>query len=122
MNEFAIVQARQPSNSEVLAATAYVQRRQGKWAEALANLLKALGLDPRSNTISFEVSKTSWLTRNYPEAERYLDRALMLAPEWPGPYSLKARLYLGWSGDTARAERVLREALGKTDPGRFVAS
>jgi len=115
LQEFAMVQARWPNNSDVLSATAYVQRRQGKWAEALANLSRAIELDPRSNTLAFEVGLTYVLMRRYPEAERYLDRAIELAPEWPEPYSEKARLYLDWKGNTERAERPLLQSLGKTD-------
>ena len=122
LREFAIVQAHQPNNGDVLAATAFVQRRQGKWAEALANLTKAIKLDPRSNTLAFEVGLTNVLIRRYPEAEQYLDRAIELAPEWPEPYTDRARLYLSWEGNTHKAERSLLQSLGKTDrlvlPGR----
>src|SRR6266705_149126 len=122
LREFAIVQAHQPNNGDVLAATAFVQRRQGKWAEALANLTKAIKLDPRSNTLPFEVGLTNVLIRRYPEAEQYLDRAIELAPEWPEPYTDRDRLYLSWEGNTHKAERSLLQSLGKTDrlvlPGR----
>src|SRR2546427_474012 len=115
LQEFATVQARQPNNSDVLSAMAFVQRRQGKWAEALANLTKAIELDPRSKTLAFEVALTCYLIRRYPEAERYLDRAIELAPEWSEPYSDRARLYLSWEGNTEKAERSLLQSLGKTD-------
>jgi len=115
LQEFAMVQARQPNNSDVLSAMAFVQRRQGKWAEALANLRKAIELDPRSQTLAFEAGLTCHLTRRYPEAERYLDRAIELAPEWSEPYSDRARLYLSWEGNTEKAERSLLPSLGKTD-------
>src|SRR5207245_3040928 len=116
LREFALVQARQPNNSDVLSAMAFVQRRQGKWAEALANLTKAIELDPRSKTLAFEVGLTCYLIRRYPEAERYLDRAIEHAPEWSAPCSARARLYLSWAGNTERTERPLlqpqaREAL-----------
>src|SRR5256712_963183 len=115
LQEFAMVQARQPNNSDVLSAMAFVQRRQGKWAEALANLTKAIELDPRSKTLAFEVGLPCYLIRRYPEAERYLDRAIQLAPEWSEPYSDRARLYLSWEGNTEKAERSLLQSLGKTD-------
>src|SRR5438445_5010126 len=115
LQEFAMVQARQPNNSDVLSAMAFVQRRQGKWAEALVNLRKAIELDPRSQTLAFEAGLTCHLTRGYPEAERYFDRAIELAPEWSEPYSDRARLYLSWEGNTEKAERSLLPSLGKTD-------
>src|SRR3989454_11641518 len=115
LQQFALVQAREPNNSDVLSAMAFVQRRQGKWAAALANLTKAIELDPRSKTLAFEVGLTCYLIRRYPEAERYLDRAIELAPEWSEPYSDRARLYLSWEGNTEKAERSLLQSLGKTD-------
>ena len=115
LQQFALVQAREPNNSDVLSATAFVQRRQGKWAAALANLSRAIELDPRSNTLAFEVGLTYVLMRRYPEAEQSLDRAIALAPEWPDPYSEKAQLYLSWKGNPEEAERPLLESLGKTD-------
>ena len=115
LQEFAMVQARQPNNSDVLSAMAFVQRRQGKWAEALANLRKAIELDPRSQTLAFEAGLTCHLTRRYSEAERHFDRAIELAPEWSEPYSDRARLYLSWEGNTEKAERSLLPSLGKTE-------
>src|SRR2546422_3659497 len=115
LQEFAIVQARRPNNSDVLSATAFVQRRQGKWAEALANLNRTIKLDPRSNTLAFEVGLTYVLMRRYPQAEQSLDRPIEPAPEWSEPYSDRARLYLSWEGNTEKAERSLLQSLGKTD-------
>jgi tetratricopeptide (TPR) repeat protein len=59
------------------------------------------------------VGETFAVVRQYSLAERYLDRAILLAPELPVPYLFKAELYVVWQGDTARARAVLREALGK---------
>ena len=48
LTEFELARAARPNDSEVLAAIAFVQRRQGKWQEAYANLKQAAALDPRS--------------------------------------------------------------------------
>ena len=48
--------------------------------------------------------------RNYKEAERYYNRALILSPDYPRALSWKARLYLNWQGDTQKARQVLEEA------------
>jgi tetratricopeptide (TPR) repeat protein len=46
--EFAIAREGQPSNAELEEASAFVQRRQGRFNEALAILKRAAELDPRS--------------------------------------------------------------------------
>ena len=48
--------------------------------------------------------------RNYPEAERYFDRAISLAPDIPLNYDYKAWLYISWEGNTEKARAVLEEA------------
>jgi serine/threonine-protein kinase len=57
------------------------------------------------------VGVTFLLLRKYPEAERYFERAISLAPDFAGTYDFKARLYLCWEGSTQKARAVLAEAL-----------
>jgi serine/threonine-protein kinase len=111
LEEFAIARKSQPNNSDLLSFIGYVQRRQGKYQEALANLKRASELDPLSNTISLELGNTFMWMRNYPEALRYLNRAISLAPDLPLPYTLKASLYLLWEDSTEKARAVVEEAL-----------
>jgi serine/threonine-protein kinase len=109
--EFAIVQRSQPNSSELFFGIAAVQRRQGKFEEALANFKKALELDPRSAVRAIEVAETYALLRDRTEAEPYFDRAISLSPDWAKPYENKATwLYLRLEGNTERATHVLERA------------
>jgi tetratricopeptide (TPR) repeat protein len=121
LEQFAIAQKGQPNNSDLLAAIGYVQRRQGKFEQAVANVKKAAELDPRSKTLAYEVATTYRVMRKYTEAEYYSDRAIFLAPDWPAAYSVKAWLYLVSEGDTKKARKVLQEATGKADVSQLVA-
>jgi serine/threonine-protein kinase len=108
--EFAIAQEGQPNSSGLFAATGFVQRRQGRMVQALANIEKAVELDPRS-TRTYDLAETYVLLRDPVEAERYYDRAISLRPDWAGPYADKAMLvHLGLEGSTERARAVLEEA------------
>jgi TolB-like protein/Tfp pilus assembly protein PilF len=111
LEEFAIVRKSQPNNSDLLGFIGYVKRRQGKFEEALANIKRASELDPLSNIVASELGETFELMRNYPEAMRYYNRAISLAPDLPGPYESKAWLYLRWEGSTEKARAVVEEAL-----------
>jgi serine/threonine-protein kinase len=111
LEQFGIARKSQPNDSELLAAIGYVQRRQGKFDQGLANIKKASELDPLSHTLAFEVGNTFMWMRNYPEALRYFNRAISLRPDWLSSYSHKASLYLRWEGSTEKARAVVEEAL-----------
>jgi len=111
LEQFAIARKSQPNNSLLFAAIGYVRRRQGKFEEALANLKKASELDPLDKLLVLEVARTFIFLRKYPEAERYFNRAISLAPDQTEPYHRKALLYLRPQGNTEKARAVLEEAL-----------
>ena len=113
LEEFAIVRKSQPNNSDLLSYIGFVQRRQGKFEEALANIKRASELDPLSNQLTSELGDTFQLMRNYPEALRYFNRSISLAPDLSDIYYLKAWLYLRWEGSTEQARAVVEDALKK---------
>jgi serine/threonine-protein kinase len=108
--EFAIARTSQPNSSDLFAAISYVQARQGRVVQALANIKKAAELDPRSAIKASQVGHTHVLLRNPVEAEPYYDRAISLAPDLPFPYWGKVGLHLRLEGSTERARAVLEEA------------
>jgi serine/threonine protein kinase/tetratricopeptide (TPR) repeat protein len=111
LEQFAIARKSQPNNSLLLSGVGWVQRRQGKFEQALANLERACELDPLSNLLSFTVGQTFLLLRKYPDAERYYERAISLAPDLSARYVNKAWLYVRWKGNTEKARAVLEGAL-----------
>ncbi|MEK6569894.1 MAG: tetratricopeptide repeat protein, partial [Bacteroidota bacterium] len=110
LKELALAQKIRPNDSELLLGIGAVQRRQGKFELAAATMTKASELDPRSSQLAFNTAQTYALLRNYPEAERFADRAISLAPDLISRYTYKAFLYLLWSGDTKRAKALLQQA------------
>jgi len=111
LEEFAIARKSQPNNSDLLLGIGAVQRRKGKFEEALANIKRASELNPLSNHLNYELGHTFLLMRNYPEALRSLNRSISLAPDLPYPYYWKGELYLRWEGSTEKARAVVEEAL-----------
>jgi serine/threonine-protein kinase len=98
-----------PNDPDVLAGLGAVERREGRWTEALAHMRTGADLDPRSSDKAWNTGLAYLFVRDFPAAERYLDRAIALAPNWAFPYGTKAALYLNWYGDRERAAAVLRE-------------
>jgi TolB-like protein/Flp pilus assembly protein TadD/tRNA A-37 threonylcarbamoyl transferase component Bud32 len=112
LEQFAIAQQGQPSNSEVWAAVGYVQRRQGKLDEALTSFHKAFDLDPRSNQNASSLGETNMALGRFDEAEQYFKQATFLAPDWGLLYGYRAWLALVGRGDVDRMDRVLAEGVG----------
>ena len=119
LTHFEAALERQPSNSELLTAIGYVERRRGRWPEATARLAEALRYDPRSSLRTLDLADTYMSTRKYAEAEPLFDRAIQLSPDWAEPYAYKAMLSLVWRGDLPGARAVLGQALTRVTGGRL---
>ncbi len=115
LEQFEIVRKSQPNNSQLIAYIGFVQRRQGKFEQGLTNIMKAVELDPLSNTLAMDVGTTFEFLRKYAEAERYYEWAIWLAPDNASAYDLKGWLYLRWEGSTEKARAVVQEALKNTE-------
>ena len=98
LREFEAARRLQPSNSDVLGAIGYVERRRGRWDAAVARFREAIEVDPVSQQRAFDLGDTYLTLRRYPEAEQQLDRTIQLAPDWAKPYGYKAMLYLMLEG------------------------
>jgi tetratricopeptide (TPR) repeat protein len=121
LREFEAALRIQPSNSELLQAMGYVERRRGRWEESLAHFVEALRYDPRSGIRSFDVGDNYLSLHRFAEADRYLDRATTLSPDWPNPYIYRAWLQVVWRGDMSRGRAIIRQGLDRIEAGRFAA-
>jgi serine/threonine-protein kinase len=119
LQEFELARRQQPSNSELLGAMGYVERRRGRWQESLARLVEALRYDPRSARRTFDVADVYFMLHMFPEADHYFDRAIVLSPDWGTPYIYKAWMLVSWQGDLAQARQVLRTGMARVDAGHF---
>jgi TolB-like protein/Flp pilus assembly protein TadD len=95
-----------PNNSEVWGGLAYVQRRLGRFDEALANMRKAESLDPRSVNWPSGVAELLYATHRYADALSAYDRALSLRPDDSGLIANKAAVYLDME-QFDQADRVI---------------
>jgi len=120
LEEYVMVQRRQPGNSDAIALIAWIQRRQAKWEESIANAERALELDPRNTVWVTGQAQNYFYLRSYAEAEPYFLRAISLAPDVPYYYRWAAWFYLAWDGTTERAHRLLQEASTRINPGELL--
>ena len=110
LKEFAIVLRVQPNNDEALAFTCYVQRKQGKVEEALANIIKASDIHPVYQTWAMDIPELLIYLKRFSEAAEACDRAIRLYPGYDHPWRVKAWVCLYRDGTTDEARKVLQEA------------
>ena len=98
-----------PNNQSAWQFLGLVERRQGKWEQALQHLEQAAKLGPRDSGLMVSIGgETLAIMRRYDEARDWLDRSLALAPGNPLAIFYKASSY--------QAEGRLKDAARLLDP------
>lgn len=96
-----------PNNADIIAAIAYIWRRQGALQKALAELNNAAILDPHNPRWPYNIGLTLMYLRHYNKAEQQFDRALAIEP-----YNYDASIYNTWTlllaGHETRAHQALK--------------
>jgi len=114
LQELALARERQPNNADLYMATAAVQRRQGRWPDAVANFDKAVQLDPRSTDAIGNLAETYILVRKNDEACRAADKAISIGPDISYPHWMKVLCLVG-KNDLQQAKQAFRESVKSAD-------
>jgi tetratricopeptide (TPR) repeat protein len=135
LRELALARDLQPNNIALIFATAAVQRRQGRWTEALANFEKTVQLDPRSSDALYNLAETYLNLRQYDQAVRTFDKAVSINPDGAiGHWErLQAMLASGASRELVRQRlreavraatfvQIARAAVGASSTAEFVST
>jgi non-specific serine/threonine protein kinase len=110
LDEFSFCLQKEPGNEWNISSIAWIQRRLGKFEEALKNLKTAFQLNPRAHGLAKELGYTCEALRMYKETEGYYDRAISLAPDRAASYRGKAWILVYKMGSTESARQVLDKA------------
>ena len=114
--EFEIARRSAPNDAEIISAIGYVQRRLGRFDEALAQIDAAIARDPRNTLLAYERGLTLFTMRRYAEADQAYLRALALGPEDLEAAMDRGRLHYLWTGD----DRVLAETIAAAPPAAAI--
>jgi serine/threonine protein kinase/tetratricopeptide (TPR) repeat protein len=79
-DELAIAARTLPNNARVFELSGFIDRRQGRWPDALRNFKRAMELDPRNVKILVSTIVTYEVMRDYKKAREVADRVIALEP------------------------------------------
>ncbi|MEE9443100.1 MAG: protein kinase [candidate division Zixibacteria bacterium] len=119
LEHFSHVLVEQPNNSDAMEATAYIQRRLGRWEESLKTLQRAAELDPRSVKKMTEMQLSSLVMRRYDLARQYFELGCTIAPDAKDLYERESWRCIVAYGDTRRARKVLEDGQRLIGPGQL---
>ena len=106
---FEAVLRQSPNNNTASQLLGLVERRQGRWDQALIHLEQAAALDPRNAGLMVTIGGETYSNlHRYDEARQWLDRALALEPG--------SGLAIGYKAYSYMAEGRLDEAARILDP------
>jgi serine/threonine protein kinase/tetratricopeptide (TPR) repeat protein len=98
-----------PNNSRIFLVTGFIQRRQGRWEDAIRNLERALELDPRSLNTLRNIADSYAMVRRYAEQKSKLDRMLTIEPNNVEVKALRAFVKVDWKADTGPLHQAVDE-------------
>src|SRR2546423_1172064 len=120
--ELAIAQAAAPNDAEIWDAVAAIDRRQGRWEDALANFEKAKELDPRNASVLWNVAENYASLGRDEEAARGFANGIEMNPEAHLFSIARSAIPISTEGDFAPLRATLREIPSDFDPGGGVTN
>jgi serine/threonine-protein kinase len=120
LREFRLAAQALPNDGDVGLYIAAVQRRQGRWAEAIAAYEHAEAIDPRNQVTLYDASQTYFGLRDWSNALRGLDRVLELAPDSVNVKIQRGYTEFFWKGNTAPIKTALKSIPANVDPDGVV--
>src|SRR6266568_4157906 len=106
-DELAKAQHALPNNAQIFNFLGLIDRRQGRWDEAIRNLERAVDLDPRNTDVIGDLESTYFNLRRYGEAIAMANRALALDPRSSSLRITPAAIELAADANTAPLRAVV---------------
>ena len=109
LEELASVRRSLTNSSEAVLLKAFIDRRRGRWGEAIMGMRRALSLDARNQVILGALLDSAYWLRRYREVEQIFDRLIELAPDKPSLKAYKASVALEEKADLAGYRTLMEE-------------
>ena len=109
-----------PNDGDVGLYTAAVERRRGKWTQAIAAYQHAEQVDPRNPVMLYDSAQTFFGLRDWRTAAERMDRVLALFPDSFNVKIQRAYIEFLWKGSTAPIKAALESLPPNFDPDGVV--
>ncbi len=113
----------QPNDPTGYESLGLIQRRQGRWGEALVNLRKAVELEPANVTYVRNLLSTARYCRRWDEARAMQQRLIALLPDQPREQWFAAQIEWDATGSEVATERffnAMSPELRDSEIGRYL--
>jgi TolB-like protein/Tfp pilus assembly protein PilF len=107
--ELEIARRSLPNHPRIFTVMGYIQRRQGRWEEAIRSLERAIELDPRNLNALGNIADSYGMARRYAEQKSKLDRMLAVEPNNVGVKAVRAFVEVDWKADTGPLHQLIDE-------------
>jgi len=114
--ELAMAQRTLPNSAELYSLSGWIDRRQGRWNEAIKNEEKSVELDPRNSQFLNSLSILYDILRRYDDEEAVFARAIAASPRSADYFNLLRAQVLLERGETNDAREQLNALPGNYDP------
>jgi TolB-like protein/tetratricopeptide (TPR) repeat protein len=118
--ELAVAQRALPNNAQVLALTSFIDRRQGRWQEAVQNLEHALELDPRNWYFLQQISLSYHFLHRYNDEAAAIERVTRILPDDVIMPVARSWVEMEWKANTRLLHETIASVL-KQNPGAIVS-
>jgi serine/threonine-protein kinase len=112
-DELAIAIRTLPNDPRIFEWSGYIDRRQGRWHDAVRNFERAMELDPRNVRILTDAANTYEPMRNYGQARAIMDRVIALEPNQFAHRGRRAWIDFEERADLRPMWAVLEQALAE---------
>ena len=110
--ELAIARRTLPNNPQLFEVTGWIDRRQGRWPDAVRNFERASELDPRNFFLARNLAGICFILRAYDQTSKALDRAYAVNPDDIGNrIDRGGELEMHWRADTRRWHAIIEKIL-----------
>src|SRR5437588_2599711 len=109
-----------PNDGDVGLYTAAVERRRGKWTQAIAAYQHAEQVDPRNPVMLYDSAQTYFGLRDWRTAAERMDRVLALFPDHFNVKIQRPAIESLWKGSTAPIKAALESLPPNFDPDGVV--
>jgi TolB-like protein/Flp pilus assembly protein TadD/class 3 adenylate cyclase len=108
--EFEIAKRLLPNEARIYVNIGAVDRRTGRYEDAIMNFKRAVELDPRNFVVAMEAASTYQGVRRYPEAKRLYEQSIALQPNNPFALYLLGFNSFAQTGDAGAWRKQLDRA------------